>query len=243
MRLEQGDYTEPDERGQAMSLTAAALRLLAAKGLTFDEIVAVAEANSEGPAKSSAATRQARYRARKQSERVTRDVTRDATQTVTDDVTNRNNVTPLARVEDKPLILVPTCNPISSFSDDDWPKDEPHGFAKRLAMMAGPGLGDPAKEPGLTTTSPEIIRWRQMGCSWSLDVVPTIQARTLKARDRPITGWNLLTRDVLAAKSRRERPVDIPAAGGGSQFMSAGQQAAAMRQAGVENLLRKLGSE
>lgn len=152
---------------------------------------------------------------------------------------------PRARVEDKPLRLVLTRNPISSFSDseDDWPKDELHGFAKRLAMMAGPGLGDPAKEPGLTTTSPEIIRWRQMGCSWSLDVVPTIQARTLKARDRPITGWNLLTRDVLAAKARRERPVEPPNIGGGGQFMSAGQHAAAMRQAGVENLLKKLEAE
>lgn len=156
---------------------------------------------------------------------------------------HRKDEFPRARVEDKPLILVPTCNPISSFSDDDWPKDEPHGFAKRLAMMAGPGLGDPAKEPGLTTTSPEIIRWRQMGCSWSLDVVPTIQARTLKARDRPITGWNLLTRDVLAAKTRREKPVDIPTISSGGQFMSSGQQAAAMRREGVENLLRKLESE
>ena len=156
---------------------------------------------------------------------------------------HRKGHAPHARVEDKPLRLVPTCNPISSFCDDDWPKDEPHGFAKRLAMLAGPGLGDPAKEPGLTTTSPEIIRWRQMGCSWSLDVVPTIQARTLKARDRPITGWNLLTRDVRAAKARREKPVDIPTISSGGQFMSSGQQAAAMRREGVENLLRKLESE
>lgn len=239
-----------------MSLTAAAMRLLAAKGLTLDEVIAVAEANTECLPEETPADR--RRRADRERKRLARSgQSADIPQTNADrpeDAMSANSADipqisadncghPRARVEDNPLRLVLTRNPISSFSDDDWPKDELHGFAKRLAMMAGPGLGDPAKEPGLTTTSPEIIRWRQMGCSWSLDVVPTIQARTLKARDRPITGWNLLTRDVLAAKARRERPVEPPNIGGGGQFMSAGQHAAAMRQAGVENLLKKLEAE
>lgn len=233
-----------------MSLTAAAMRLLAASGMTFDQIVAVAEANetAQPPALSARSAANARYYRARKGLKPTESDTETGPLKATESHTETPEKVliqspPRARVEDKPLRLVPTCNPISSFSDDDWPKDEPHGFAKRLAMMAGPGLGDPAKEPGLTTTSPEIIRWRQMGCSWSLDVVPTIQARTLKARDRPITGWNLLTRDVLAAKTRREKPVDIPTISSGGQFMSSGQQAAAMRREGVENLLRKLESE
>lgn len=226
------------------------MRILSAKGLSLEEIIAVAEANSGTVKSSSAAIRQKRYRDNKAAKTVTRDVTGDAVDTVTDDVTNRNDVTPpRARVEDNPLRLVITGYPSSSFKregefedGDDWPMPDEHGgYVGRLAMLAGPGLGDPAKEPGLITTSPEIIRWRQMGCSWSLDVVPTIRARTLKPRANPVTGWNLLTRDVLAAKARREAPVEVPQVGQSPPgFQSSGQAAAAMREAGTQRLLDRL---
>lgn len=61
-----------------MSLSAAAIRLMADKGLSAVEIAEIAEANE--PTRSSAAVRQQRYRARIAAERNERDVTRDVTQ-------------------------------------------------------------------------------------------------------------------------------------------------------------------
>ena len=121
-----------------------------------------------------------------------------------------------AHVRDNLPRLV-TSGKISSAAGDcasDWPENPPGGWAKHLASLAGPGLADIAKAPGLTTTAGEIIRWRQMGCSWAEDVVPTVAGRTLRPRPSPIASWTLLTSDVLAAKARRERPIEVPEATG-----------------------------
>jgi hypothetical protein len=79
-----------------MSLTVAALRELVACGLTPQQILKVAEAQSAAP--SSSADRQRRYRERKAAS----DVTRDVTDVTPRDVTNeRHSVTsPRAHVED-----------------------------------------------------------------------------------------------------------------------------------------------
>jgi hypothetical protein len=81
-----------------LSLSADAIRLLAAKGLSVEDIAQVAEANEDGPKRSANAERQARYRARKSGQTVTSNVTRNADENVTSNVTERNNVTPLVRV-------------------------------------------------------------------------------------------------------------------------------------------------
>jgi hypothetical protein len=61
-----------------MSLNAAAIRLMEAKGLTIGDVAEIAEAMESG--RSSAAVRQARYRAKKKGSDVTNvDVTRDVT--------------------------------------------------------------------------------------------------------------------------------------------------------------------
>src|SRR5690348_2045369 len=89
------------------------MRLLAEKGLTLDEVIAVAEANeppAPEPEPSKAALRTKRWRERKASQSVTETSRGDAGQTVTSDaktVTNRHGVTPLARVEDNLLEVIP----------------------------------------------------------------------------------------------------------------------------------------
>lgn len=80
-----------------MSLTADAYLFLVSKGMTPEEIAEFLRL-SEGPKRSSNAERQARYRARKAGDTVTGNVTRNAPENVTNNVTERNNVTPLARV-------------------------------------------------------------------------------------------------------------------------------------------------
>lgn len=121
---------------------------------------------------------------------------------------------------------------------EDWPSGELRDLAHALSMLAGPGLADPAKEPGLTTTLGELHRWREAGCSWSLDVVPTIQARTMRPRARPLGSWRVLTADVLACKAAREAPVDlakvVPFSTGPP---SVGTYAAAAREQGRRKVL------
>lgn len=120
-----------------------------------------------------------------------------------------------AHVRDNLPRLVTTGNSSAAAERaDDWPNVKPGEIAKQLATLAGPGLADPAKAAGLTTTAGEIIRWRQMGCSWEQDVVPVVTGRTARPRANPIGSWTLLTNDVLAAKARRERPIETPEATG-----------------------------
>lgn len=73
--------------GECVSLNAAALEILVAKGLTGEDIVAVAKALEVDKPRSKSAERQARYRARKTGSDVTRDVTSDVTNGVTRYVT------------------------------------------------------------------------------------------------------------------------------------------------------------
>ena len=82
-------------------MNAAAIRLLAEKGMTASDIAEVAEALEQSPKKSSGAERQARYRARKKAEEQTEGVTSDVTGDVTD-------------VTDAPLSRPPTSPPTTS---------------------------------------------------------------------------------------------------------------------------------
>lgn len=94
--------------------------------------------------------------------------------------------------------------------DENWPGGGAGEWQSALSALAGPGLADPAKEPSLTLTSAELVRWRDAGCSWAQDVVPAVRARTMKARASPIRTWPLLTPDVLANRDRRLSPLPGP---------------------------------
>lgn len=78
-----------------MSLNAAALKLLAEKGLSAADIVALAEALESGGQRSSGAVRQARYRENKKARAVTNDVTSDVTRDASLSPPNDNILTPL----------------------------------------------------------------------------------------------------------------------------------------------------
>ena len=88
----------------------------------------------------------------------------------------------------------------------DWPDAAP--MAVLVALANSPFL-DPTKSPGLITTSGEIVRWRQAGCSWDQDVVPTIQGETAKGRS-PFRSWAYFTAAVLRQRDRRLTDLPSP---------------------------------
>lgn len=106
---------------------------------------------------------------------------------------------------------------------DDWPDVAPGMLVKMLARTAGPGLEDLLKAPGLTTTGGEITRWKQMHCSWELDVLPIVKARTMRKRRKPVASWIPFTADILAAKRRRLEPLETEAPEEGVQPTLAGR--------------------
>ncbi|WP_395443594.1 hypothetical protein [Caulobacter sp. UC70_42] len=207
-----------------MSLTASAIRLLAAKGLSAEEIADVAEANaSEGQAKrSKAAERTARWRDRKNAETVTvtsQNVTDNETENRHRDVTERHTVTPLARVRDNITNSVDRPNlttlhnadvrPVSG-DDVEWPPVSPpeRRYLDRLEGLlrhvGGNALNQTA--PNLMVLAP-ILALGSAGsgpiCDLYADIIPTIAARCAKARPNSITQWGYFTEAIREARDRR----------------------------------------
>jgi hypothetical protein len=108
-----------------MSFNAAALRLMANKGLTALDIAEIAEAAETG--RSSGAERQARYRARKRAGDVTSDVTSDGHPAPNE----RDNLTPTRKEKPKPIGLVKKTERGSRLPED-W---EPKPLTGRAAEM------------------------------------------------------------------------------------------------------------
>lgn len=125
----------------------------------------------------------------------------------------------------------------------DWPEGD---AAKALVSeVASPWL-DPQKTAGLVLTAARVSAWRREGASWRDDVIPVVSTICQKRRG-PISSWQFFDAAIAQSIANNRAELTIPEAGmagsSGGQFMSAGQQAAAMRQAGTENLLRRLESE
>lgn len=180
-----------------MSLSADAIRLLAAKGLSVEDIAQVAEANEDGPKRSANAERQARYRARKAAETVTSNVTRNADENVTSNVTSRNNVTaPCARVEDN---LLTTQEPCLSLSLD---------FARDCA---GDALANPARAHGVMILR-DLMRCQAEGCTIDEigDGIREAAAWYLN-RDGPgsMTTWTLAAKIARQYRDKRLNPPPV----------------------------------
>jgi uncharacterized protein YdaU (DUF1376 family) len=94
---------------------------------------------------------------------------------------------------------------------DDWPRGDTPDHARALAALAGPGLAEPAATPNLLLSQAEVGRWRRAGCSWALDVVPTVQALTAKSRADRVQSWSYFTSAVLDRAARRRAPLTLPA--------------------------------
>ncbi len=82
----------------------------------------------------------------------------------------------------------------------------------RLYEVAGPGLADPTKEPGLALSATEVAKWLQAGCDLEGDIVPVIQARTANARGSPIKSWSYFRGAVLEQAARNKQQLTIPEA-------------------------------
>lgn len=214
-----------------MSLTAAAMRLLADKGLTLDDVIAVAEANS-APADASAERRRAKDRERK------RGKSAEIPQNGKPDIPRNSAEFPqktatLARVEDKPLTTEGPCLAavVVLREADDWP--EANALELLCAAVGAPRL-DHTKTPGLITTSGRMAAWRTAGAGWSSVVVPVVSAVARK-QGPPIQSWAFFDAAIGQALAQARKPLEIPEAANERPHSPA-----AKRNAREDNLSRSL---
>lgn len=79
-------------------------------------------------------------------------------------------------------------------------------LSEKLIEAGGQGLANPANSPGLLVLS-EPQRWLAAGCDLTLDILPTITARSSNARPGSIRSWSFFTQAVADAKATREAPM------------------------------------
>jgi len=90
---------------------------------------------------------------------------------------------------------------------DDWPAGETaNEHAARLVTMDR-NL-DTTRRQGLILTMGEVARWRQLGWSWELDVVPVVRAHGQRAGPDPVSTWKFFTEAIGRAHAARTRPAE-----------------------------------
>lgn len=198
-----------------MSLTARALSLLAAHGLSLAEIVAVAEANDPTPppaGPSKAALRTRRYRERKAAQGVTVTAPGVTGGGVTGDVqpvTRDDPVTALARAVTPPVRVIPleAEAAVENSVTEDWPdlKAAPDLLCRHAAS---PRL-DLARQPGLITSAGRLSAWKAAGARWTLDVAPIVAAVARK-RGPPIHSWTYFDAAVAEAIAQGRNALPLP---------------------------------
>lgn len=210
-----------------MSLSAAAMRILAEKGLSIDDIIAVAEANDVAPAPVETPEERRRRLDRERKQRVRSaekaDISADKADTACPQMSavsrgmsadKADIVTPLARVRDNPSRLV-----ISGQTDDDdcasaqdhlddWPKA--NLIAALVEEVASPRL-DHRKSPGLVQTSGQLAAWKRDGASWEHDVLPVVKALCAKSRT-PIASWKFFAPAIAQSIADNRAALAIPEA-------------------------------
>lgn len=197
-----------------MSLTASALRLLAAHGLTLEEIVAVAAANDPNPppaGPSKAALRTRRYRERKAAAvTVTAPgVTNGAVTGDAQSVTGDERVTSLAGAVTPPVRVLPleAEAAVDDRVTDDWP--DLKVAVERLCRHAASPRLDPQRQPGLITSAGRLSAWKAAGARWSLDVAPIVAAVARK-RGPPIQSWTYFDSAIAQAIAQAREPLPPP---------------------------------
>lgn len=87
---------------------------------------------------------------------------------------------------------------------DDWPEGKATDHAAFLAKINH--HLDPSKRQGLVTSVGEISRWRTVGYSWDLDVIPAVIAHSAKAGSSLVGTWTYFTPAISRSHADRNRP-------------------------------------
>lgn len=105
------------------------------------------------------------------------------------------------------LVVIETPEPAANTSPSKPANDRP---LDRCLAVAGPGLADPDKEPGLHLSAARIAAAMAAGCDLELDILPVIAARTAKARGSPITTWGYFDKPWAEQRDKRLAGFDAP---------------------------------
>lgn len=89
----------------------------------------------------------------------------------------------------------------------DWPE-----VGEKLVDLAAGEVGsamlDPARTPGLLTSSGRFAAWKRAGASWREDVIPALQVLTAAAVE-PIRSWSYFDSAIARSVSARSRPLEV----------------------------------
>lgn len=91
-------------------------------------------------------------------------------------------------------------------ASDDWPKGDANALADDLKALDR--NIDPGRRQGLILTVGEISRWRSLGYSWFLDVIPAVQAHGARAGPDPVSTWKFFTPIIERNHANRTRPIE-----------------------------------
>lgn len=217
-----------------MSLTAAAIRLMAAKGLSAEDIADVAEAmESPAPVLTAGALRTRKWREKK-----AETVTGDVTETRHGDVTH---------VGDRVQVVTPSLPSLRSEEVggggvgadavpllDDWPAGKADHHAGLLVEAVGSPWLDPCKSPDLVTTRGRVAAWKRDGASWEHDVLPVVTGICANRRSR-ISSWKFFDQAISRSIAENRAALLIPEATGhrstGPPRSFAAEQAAIVAEA------------
>lgn len=201
-----------------MSLSSAAMRLLADKGLSLEDMIAVAAANeAERVAPDAAERKRIRDRERIALKRYNERLSRDK-----DDIECRSSgatkgdigatsAPPRPRIDNN----LPSENnnlTIPDFACASWPETDPPSKAdldrlqEALTEAGGLALASPAIAPKIAVLAP-ILRLARTGkgppCDLQADVLPVIRARSARAPPGSIKSWDFFTEAICEARDRR----------------------------------------
>lgn len=93
-------------------------------------------------------------------------------------------------------------------SADDWPAGDL--IPTLVALVESPWL-DPAKSPGLVTSSGRLAAWKRDGASWLHDVVPVVTGLCRSVR-QPISSWKFFDQAIARSISDNRQALNIPEA-------------------------------
>lgn len=120
---------------------------------------------------------------------------------------------PLACVVDNLLEVIPLEAVAAAVvaESPQWPGTAAKDWSAALVTAAESHRLNPAREPGLTSTLGELVRWRTAGASWEFDVVPIVTTMARK-QGPPIKSWKFFSEAVAQSVADNRKALEIPEA-------------------------------